>query len=528
MVQPQKTPIRCDQCVKYLPTKSDLRKHLRQHTGEKPFLCTECNKYFSQLSHLRRHERVHTGEKRFKCNQCGKSFTQGEGLKLHTRIHTGEKPFTCEQCGKSFIQAFNLQRHQKQHPNLPKRVEKKSTFSVTNENKTQTGKAAPPSLPRERTGPKCFKTTNETRRIISADNSQATEPPKIENVAKPMKLNSESNENAIELIYEGFFEPTSTQNKVIPLALPNIVRHRGITRGTSIAFQKLDSTQLQGQALSHSAGNVPIISDIIPNKVSATIPLTQRSPNKESESKLLNRHSENNKIAIELVQGGIFEPILQKRVPRTLHINSGFFRRARRISIGASLTTRNFGGTQSGGRVMPNSEGNIDQNTHHRVSVEHFAAKASSLKTKEATHKGKLIFCKTCEKPITKGQSLKKHEIFCKNERHFKCSQCKKEFFTQAHLNRHQMIHTGEKPYGCQKCSKSFSQRVSLLDHERTHTGERPHLCIECGRSFTAYANLKAHQQLHSGKSLKCKQCGKQFARGGALKKHEKSHFEGK
>ena len=95
MVQPQKTPLRCDQCVKYLPTKSDLRKHLRQHTGEKPFLCTECNKCFSQLSHLRRHERVHTGEKRFKCYQCGKSFTQGEGLKLHTRIHTGEKPFTC-------------------------------------------------------------------------------------------------------------------------------------------------------------------------------------------------------------------------------------------------------------------------------------------------------------------------------------------------------------------------------------------------------------------------------------------------
>ena len=128
-------------------------------------------------------------------------------------------------------------------------MEKKSTFSVTNENKTQTGKAAPPSLPRKRTGPKCIKTTNE----------QATEPPKIENEAKPMKFHSESNENAIELIYEGLFEPTSTQNKVIPLALPNIVRHRGIIRGTSIAFQKLDSTQLEGQALSYSAGNVPII-----------------------------------------------------------------------------------------------------------------------------------------------------------------------------------------------------------------------------------------------------------------------------
>ena len=112
-----------------------------------------------------------------------------------------------------------------------------------------------------------------------------------------MKLHSESNESAIELIYEGFFEPTSTQNKVIPLALPNIVRHRGITRGTSIAFQKLDSTQLEGQALSHPAGNVPIISDNIPNKVSATIPLTKRSANKGSESKLLNRHFENNKIA---------------------------------------------------------------------------------------------------------------------------------------------------------------------------------------------------------------------------------------
>ncbi len=49
------------------------------------------------------------------CEHCPKSFKKPSDLVRHIRIHTGEKPFPCEVCGRAFTVRSTLDSHMKTH-----------------------------------------------------------------------------------------------------------------------------------------------------------------------------------------------------------------------------------------------------------------------------------------------------------------------------------------------------------------------------------------------------------------------------
>ncbi|KAG8008915.1 hypothetical protein GBF38_011465 [Nibea albiflora] len=136
-------------------------------------------------------------------------------------------------------------------------------------------------------------------------------------------------------------------------------------------------------------------------------------------------------------------------------------------------------------------------------------------------HTGVRYPCSHCGKLFRSASSLTRHDLTHTEERPYSCNECSKRFRSASELKVHTRYHTGERPFRCQECGKGFVQSYYLTAHMRMHTGEKPYKCPTCDKHFKTTGILKRHQMTHTGeKPHKCSVCEMAFSRLELLKAH--------